>query len=198
MKKVKFTTAILGLLLISQIANSATITNGNFGSGLAGWSAEGNVTVADGYALLNTFSQVDTSAYGGTNGSILSQTVNGLAGDVISFSYNFFTIDYMPYNDFAIVVGDDLYLISDVSAVGGSFSTGWQNFTFTALNDFADLKFIVSNHTDTANDSIIAIDDITISSDSVSAVPVPAAAWLFGTGLMGLLGYRRRAQPLAA
>ncbi|WP_200882560.1 hypothetical protein [Methylobacter sp. BBA5.1] len=33
----------------------------------------------------------------------------------------------------------------------------------------------------------------------VSAVPVPAAVWLFGSGLMGLLGFnRKRAQPLAA
>lgn len=196
----KLTGAILALLSISQVANSATITNGNFDSGLAGWSAEGNVSVVGGYAILNTFSPVDTSAYGGTSGSILSQTVNGLAGDVISFSYNFFTIDYMPYNDFAIVVGDDRYLISDVSALGGSFFTGWQNFTFTALHDFAGLKFVVSNHTDTFNDSIIALDDITISSGpgSVSAVPVPAAVWLFGSGLVGLLGYRKRGQSLTA
>lgn len=33
----------------------------------------------------------------------------------------------------------------------------------------------------------------------VSAVPVPAAVWLFASGLMGLLGFnRKRAQPLAA
>jgi hypothetical protein len=33
----------------------------------------------------------------------------------------------------------------------------------------------------------------------VSAVPVPAAVWLFGSGLMGLLGFnRKRAQSLAA
>ncbi len=37
------------------------------------------------------------------------------------------------------------------------------------------------------------------SVSQVSQVPVPAAVWLFGSGLMGLLGFnRKRAQPLAA
>jgi hypothetical protein len=32
---------------------------------------------------------------------------------------------------------------------------------------------------------------VTISVESVSAVPVPAAAWLFGSGLLGLVGVAR-------
>lgn len=32
---------------------------------------------------------------------------------------------------------------------------------------------------------------LTFSSNVVSAVPIPAAAWLFGSGLMGLLGFGR-------
>lgn len=35
------------------------------------------------------------------------------------------------------------------------------------------------------------IDNVSISAD-VSAVPVPAAAWLFGSGLLGLIGIARR------
>ena len=197
MKKMKLAAAILGLLSVSQIANSATITNGNFDSGLTGWNIEGNVTVDNGYAVLNTFDGIDTSVYGGTNGSILSQTVNALAGDVISFSYSFNTDDYFPYNDFSLVAGDAQLLLSDVATVGDGDSSGWQNFTFTALSDFSDLKFIVSNHTDTAFNSTLYIDNV--SSGSVSAVPVPAAVWLFGSGLVGLLGFnRKRSQSLAA
>lgn len=38
-----------------------------------------------------------------------------------------------------------------------------------------------------------------VDSASVSTVPVPAAVWLFGSGLMGLLGFNhKRAQSLAA
>ena len=35
------------------------------------------------------------------------------------------------------------------------------------------------------------LDNITITAD-VSAVPIPAAAWLFGSGLLGLVGVARR------
>ena len=31
-----------------------------------------------------------------------------------------------------------------------------------------------------------------LTAASVSAVPVPAAGWLFGTGLLGLVGARKR------
>lgn len=37
--------------------------------------------------------------------------------------------------------------------------------------------------------SVLVIDDLNVQ---VSAVPLPAAAWLFGTGLLGLLGVARQ------
>jgi len=40
-----------------------------------------------------------------------------------------------------------------------------------------------------ANDTIISIDNLTTE---VSSVPVPSAVWLFGSGLMGLVGMARR------
>ena len=42
-----------------------------------------------------------------------------------------------------------------------------------------------------------SFDNITITTD-VSAVPVPAAVWLFGSGLLGLVGVARRKKALAA
>ena len=42
------------------------------------------------------------------------------------------------------------------------------------------------------------IDNVTISADLPSAVPVPAAVWLFGSGLLGLVGVARRKKALAA
>lgn len=39
--------------------------------------------------------------------------------------------------------------------------------------------------------------DYTLSVNSVSAVPVPAAAWLFGSGLTGLIGLARRRRAAA-
>ena len=34
--------------------------------------------------------------------------------------------------------------------------------------------------------------DVSLETGSVNVVPVPAAAWLFGSGLIGLLGFRRK------
>ena len=41
----------------------------------------------------------------------------------------------------------------------------------------------------------VGIDNIEFTTAQVSAVPVPAAVWLFGTALVGLLGFRRRQTP---
>jgi hypothetical protein len=47
--------------------------------------------------------------------------------------------------------------------------------------------------------NFFAIQDIYFAENSVSAVPVPAAVWLFGSGLLGLMGFnRKRTQSLAA
>ncbi|MCP3675834.1 MAG: PEP-CTERM sorting domain-containing protein [Gammaproteobacteria bacterium] len=36
------------------------------------------------------------------------------------------------------------------------------------------------------------VTDLTLTDISVSAVPVPAAFWLFGTALIGLIGFSKR------
>ncbi len=57
--------------------------------------------------------------------------------------------------------------------------SGFQNLssvTFTAFGGSSGFSF--------------GIDDITVS-ESVSSVPVPAAVWLFGSGLIGLIGMRK-------
>jgi len=50
-----------------------------------------------------------------------------------------------------------------------------------------DLQFIFQLN---AGDEDIAIDNVTI--EGINAVPVPAALWLLGSGLLGLIGIRRR------
>ncbi|WP_442497047.1 hypothetical protein [Methylobacter sp. sgz302048] len=47
--------------------------------------------------------------------------------------------------------------------------------------------------------NFFAIQDIYFAENSVAAVPVPAAVWLFGSGVLGLLGFnRKRSESLAA
>lgn len=49
------------------------------------------------------------------------------------------------------------------------------------------LRWVDDNANTLSPDQVIGINDVT-----VSAVPIPAAAWLLGTGLVGLVALRRR------
>jgi hypothetical protein len=87
---------------------------------------------------------------------------------------------------------------------GAIFGTGWRQlggsiygetgssvlaFSFDFTADAGTSLLISGSYTDSN------FDDATISSStlaSVSAVPVPAAVWLFGSGLLGLIGVSRK------
>jgi hypothetical protein len=190
MKPLKLIAAALVLLPLSQAAYSATITNGDFSAGSTGWSTQGNVNTSAGYAALTSAgSGTSTGSFGGTNGSILSQSINASAGDTISFDYNFLAGDYLPYNDFSVVVADSMHLISNVAAVGNFGTTGWSTYSFVATANFTNLIFVLSNAMDWSVDSNLYIDNVTVSN-----TPIPAAAWLFGSALTGLVGVGKRRQ----
>jgi hypothetical protein len=84
---------------------------------------------------------------------------------------------------------------SDSEQVGNLFS-----LTFTVLDPIADgLDDLMVGILDGSADDInppIGGDPFTINPNTVSAqvgaVPVPAAVWLFGSGLLGLIGTARR------
>ena len=72
-----------------------------------------------------------------------------------------------------------------VSGIGGTIATNWN------ANDTLWLRWIENN--DTGNDHGLAIDNISFTSGTVvSAVPVPGAIWLFGSALLGMIGFKRR------
>jgi hypothetical protein len=84
---------------------------------------------------------------------------------------------------------------NDSSPVGDLFS-----LTFTVLDPVIDgLDDLVVGILDTAADDInppiggepFTIDPAVVSAQ-IGAVPVPAAVWLFGSGLLGLIGIARR------
>ncbi|MEW8366491.1 MAG: hypothetical protein AB2700_09655, partial [Candidatus Thiodiazotropha taylori] len=61
---------------------------------------------------------------------------------------------------------------------------------------------MTSNFANTANLSFTLPDGIDFTSDSgvflsVNPVPIPAAAWLFGSGLLGFIGVSQRKRRLA-
>lgn len=75
--------------------------------------------------------------------------------------------------------------------------TGWVSASYTmALTGNYHLQFGVANVGDTGYQSGLAFAGTTIAGVSidpvVSAVPVPAAIWLFGSALAGFIGFNRR------
>lgn len=118
-----------------------------------------------------------------------------VAGDT-SYGYDF-TLDITGIGSISNVGGGD-------SGLGNAFGSGWRqlggdiygetgnsvlgfSFNFTASEGAA--LYISGLYTDSN------FMDASISSSNiatVSAVPVPAAAWLFGSGLIGLFGITKR------
>lgn len=81
-----------------------------------------------------------------------------------------------------VITGETIY--GDPVEEIFDLSDAWA--TYTLPSTFTDLEYVIFNTTDVDVRSL-GIDNIV-----VEAVPVPAAAWLFGSGLIGLIGIARR------
>jgi len=182
--------------LFSVGANAATITNGSFETGdFTGWISTGtgnNVTPNEG----STDGIYAASFNGGEvvgNGT-LSQSFTTVIGNtyLLDLDYGVFGV---PTNSIPntqslrveLIGGSTLLsqILTDTGSNPNVFTT--YSFGFTADSTSTTLSF-----TDLTTLSQSASTDFVIDNVSVSPVPVPAAAWLFGSGLLGLIGAARR------
>jgi len=81
-------------------------------------------------------------------------------------------------------------------SVDGAAGRLAHNILFNAISETQYIRFdILSNH---GHSNYVGLSEVKfnsapyIPSSSVSAVPVPAAAWLFGTALIGLFRFNKR------
>lgn len=90
-------------------------------------------------------------------------------------------------------LGSFNYTFSRIGSEG--LSGGVDNFTLTLMwadQSFNDLSQIIALNT---RDNFIAAHILPLTGDTFySTTPIPAAAWLLASGLLGLLGIRRRIQ----
>ncbi len=91
-----------------------------------------------------------------------------------------------------IIMADDFTIttsagqtVSNVTTADVSLIDG-DAFFIGLIEDDASLAFNSISFSSMSGDYLFNIDDVT-----VSAIPVPAAIWLFGTGLLSLLGVAR-------
>jgi hypothetical protein len=134
-------------------------------------------------------------------GSALRQDFLGNAGDVISFQFNFLTVEETPssdFNDFAFTSLSLLQEIADTNSVFVASSTvfpketGFQTFTVTLpTTGTYSLGIGIVDVSDFDGNSGLLIDAITTS--RARAVPEPGTLALIGAGLAGM-GFLRRRQ----
>ena len=113
-------------------------------------------------------------------------TVSASSGSTVGVDTN--TIDGNP---FALISGTSNYAGTLVS--GGWVGDAWTGFTGDGYFEVwkAELLSTSAPHSGFNVDPIIGTAGGTFA-EKVAPVPIPAAAWLFGSGLIGLVGIARR------
>lgn len=183
MKNIKKIMAIF-LLLFSGCVSAATI----------GWdTAPASINVGDSFSLnilgSGFISNVDG---GGVNfsydSSILNVTSVSIDGSVWDFGSAGIstgvidngagTVDGIMVNTFSDVIGSFDVATIQFLAIGSGTSA--LNLAEYALNPWASGGSLIN--------PIMAGSSLTV----LQSVPVPAAVWLFGSGLLGLIGLARR------
>lgn len=123
------------------------------------------------------------NAYDGVLGSLPSFVNDGVAAGLNPGEFGF----HQTTNMWADDVGSTLTSLTTEALVQDSLGL-WSGFNASADLFGYDLAFDLLGTLDIDTATGFA----TLTTGDVSAVPVPAAAWLFGSGVVGLVGIARR------
>lgn len=211
-------------LLLAAGQGSAAVINGSFESGLSGWSTVGDVSTSSAWATDGTYSALltpsvavgDAEALMGlaagtldaitdngtmgttapTNAAVLYQSIGVGAGDQLLFDYRFVDAERVNgWNDTAIALFQNGLL--SAYFLGSSLTTDTvegSGLFSASLTGVSMLAFITFNQGDVATSPDLYIDNVRIEAAGM-VVPVPAAVWLFLSGITALAGAARR-QPV--
>ncbi len=180
----KIVIKVLSLCFLSVLSisiNAATI-NGSFGvtGGLSVTSTSGSLGGVTDISLTSVFGPLADDAIGDTS-TITSASVNLTPGSIVILD-NFVA----PVSNFLNIEGWSLELTSlNITDRSNSklLLEGTGILTGAAGYDPTDATWTLST---------TSMTSYSMSVSTVTVVPVPAAVWLFGSGLIGLVGVARR------
>lgn len=152
-------------------------------NGVTGWRLPNTIDVGNDGATQTNLYQAEDYGYNLLNHSEMSNMYYNVLGNLAQYDTSGVETG---------CTGPDLCLTNT-----GPFSNlqswiYWSSLEYVVDTNYAwsfQTNIGVQNAVQKTNDVVLAW---AVQSGDVSAVPVPAAAWLFGSGLLGLIGVARR------
>lgn len=203
----------LALLASSWAVNANLITNGDFDSDLSGWTIEPTTGVTWGAGGTANVGQPRTPS---ATFSQMFDIATGTTSLAVGFDYSWQTSQPELPSVFAAVLSyqqgrpqldpdlneQEVVVVETNESSSSSSVTSFRGLV--EIGDFLDgartgaITFFLLEQDLTPSGTWIEIDNVDVRAVPPSVVPVPAAIWLFGTALIGLIGFGKRKSRIVA
>ncbi len=199
--------ASAGLEALAEDGNTAVLSSSFSGSGVDGTiggliapgsTTTGEFTVSDNgsnnYFSFASMVLPSSDFFIGNDNPFAFNISSLLDGSISSLSFDISTFfdAGTEVNDFASSAGNGLFGIA--GGQSGANQGVDQNGVVSEANSLAFASFLNAEGVDTERFNFANSSIATIELTNVSAVPVPAAAFLFAPALLGFMGLRRKAK----